>query len=118
MCEVKLDKESHGKCMPIRMHRTLFPLTNIDELNISINKIYVLHAYKDSCIPQMGIYHIAILKKGIENGCSLFVVPGNSPTLLKMPDCKRLNLLTVNCQPSDNANRKRQINKQTKQCKL
>ena len=42
----------------------------------------------------MGICHIAIIKKGIEYGCISFVVSGNGPVLLEMPDSVWKKLLT------------------------
>ena len=45
----------------------------------------------------MGICHIAIFSKGIEYGCTFFVVSGNGPAVLGIPDCKQHNLLNVNC---------------------
>ena len=70
-----LNTGSNGSVMPIRVYTMLF-LQNI-ESNKSVNKKKVLHTYTMSSIPQMGICHIAIIKKGIKYKCSLFVVPGN-----------------------------------------
>ena len=54
----------------------------------------------------MIICHITIINKGIEYGCSFFVVPGNGPALLGMLDFELLKLLTVNCQTTDGQHRK------------
>ena len=62
MSEFKLDTGSDGNPVAIRMYKTLFLQTNIDESNKTIK---VLCTYNNSCIPQMGICQIAIVKKGI-----------------------------------------------------
>ena len=36
------------------------------------------------------ICKVTIYNEGIENGCNSFVVPGNRPASLGMPDCEKL----------------------------
>ena len=93
MCEFKLDTGSDGNLMCIRMYRTLFLQTNINELNEYINKIN-------------SVMHLQYFSKGIEYGCSFFVVKENRPELLGMPDCIQLKLLSVNYQTTDAENDK------------
>ena len=58
-CKCKIDTDSDGNLMPIRMYKMLFLHTNVNELNIS--KKIVLHAYNNVCIPQMGISRVTII---------------------------------------------------------
>ena len=82
MCELKLKTGSMGNLMPNRMYKLLFQENYIDKLNKSINMKTVLYVYSTSCIPQIGMCHIAINNKGIKYQCNFFVVPGNRPTLV------------------------------------
>ena len=50
----------------------------------------------------MGIYEIAVINKGIAYQCNFFVVPGNAPALLGMPNYEWLQLLSVNCETTNN----------------
>ena len=68
---IRLVTGSDDSSMPIRMHRTLFQQTNIDELNKSINRKIVQHAYNNTFIQNMGICHTAIINKDINNAISL-----------------------------------------------
>ena len=51
--------------------------------------------------------------KEIEYQCNFFIVPGNRPAILEMPDFELLKLLTVNCQTVGDQH-KWQINQPTK----
>ena len=57
----KLDTGNKGNLMPIKIYESLFLQTNLAELNKSINKKIVLHTCSYSCIPQVGICHIAVI---------------------------------------------------------
>ena len=46
--------------------------------------------------------------------CSSFVVPGDGPELLGMPNSERLQLLSIYGQAENNEQRKRQVNELTK----
>ena len=48
-----VNEGSNGNLMPIRMYKMPFPQNNIDDLNKSISKKIVLHAYNNSHIPEM-----------------------------------------------------------------
>ena len=94
--------------MPIKMFKTLFPHTQISDLNKSKGRKILFHASNNSFIPGMGVCRVAIITKGIMFQCSFFVVPGNRPELLGMPDCERLQLLSINCNTmNDEQNKKR-----------
>ena len=49
------------------------------------------------CILQLGVCYSTIINKKVKLHHSFFVLHGNGPVLLGMPDCKRLQLLSVNC---------------------
>ena len=46
---------------------------------------------------------------------SLYVVPGNSPALRGMPDCKKLQILSVNFNTIEQSYRNISVNEQSKQ---
>ena len=72
------------------MYKTFFPPSNVNELNKSIKRNLVLHAYNNSSIPKMDIHKAIIFNKGTEYQYNFFVVPGNEPVILGMPDCEQL----------------------------
>ena len=55
------------------------------------------------------------INKSIKYQCHFFVVPQNGPALLGMPDCERLQLLSINCQTINDQQKGRKINEQTNQ---
>ena len=55
--------------------------------------------------------------KGIESQFRIFVVPGNGPVLLEIPDCKSLTLLSINCDTIEADHNRGQVNEQSKQGK-
>ena len=57
------------------------------------------------------------INKGFEYQWNFFAVSGNGPTLLGMPDCECLKLLSINCQVTNDLHIRRQVNKQTKEDK-
>ena len=61
----------------------------------------------------MDICRVTLINKGIKYWYNLFLVPGNGAALLGMLDCECLQLLSINCQITNNL----QINEQTKQSK-
>ena len=97
------------------MYKMLFPNTNINEVSKSINKKVVFHAYNNSCILQMGICRVTLFNKGIAYQCNFFIIHGNVLALLGMPDCEWLQMLSINCQKTNNQCKRRQVNEQTKQ---
>ena len=62
----KLDTESDCNLVPNNTYKSLFLYTNISNLNKFIKRKIVLNACNNSCIPQMGICHNAIINKGNE----------------------------------------------------
>ena len=73
--------------MPINMSKVHFPKTTNKDLKKSIDKKVALCVCNKSYIPQLGICGV-ITHKGIVSWCSFFVMPGNSPVLSWMLDCK------------------------------
>ena len=100
MSEYKLDTDSDGNIMLIRMHKELFQQTSTNNLNISI-KIAVCMS-NNSFIPHVGKCEI------------LFVVPGNGWAILETPCCEQLLLPTATVQVTNTKNSKL-MNKQSKE---
>ena len=75
MCEYKIKSGSDGKLMPIKISKVLFHDTNSADLNKSIDEKVVLHTYNNSCIPQMDVWKVTIIKNGIKFICNFFIVP-------------------------------------------
>ena len=67
----------------------------------------------NSCIPQMGVCKVTIINKGIKYQSIFFLVSGNRLALFGMPDCERLQLLSINCQ-AVNKNGDKWMTKQNK----
>ena len=65
----------------------------------------------------MGICWIALIHKGTECWYNFFLVPGNRPALLLMPDCKWMQFLSINGWTIKDSHRWKQINGQIKQDK-
>ena len=58
-------------------------------------KKVVLHTNSNSGIPQVGICKMAIINKGTELQCNFFVMTGSGTSLLGMPDCERIQELSM-----------------------
>ena len=103
MYKFKLDTGSNGNLIPIRMYEKTF-YTNILLMNYAnpYNTQIVLCTINNSCIPEIGICQIAIIDKGINYRCIVFVVLANGPALLGMQVYKWLKLPTANCQTTVN----------------
>ena len=112
MCEYKIDTVSDDNLISIKM---LHSDTTIEDLNICINKKVVLHRYNNSCIPHIGMCQVTLRDKDIKFQCSFFVVCRNGPALSGMPDCEKLQLLSVNCKAVEADHNWRKVNEQSKQ---
>ena len=66
---------------------------------------------------QICICRVALIKikKDTKYWCNFITVPENEPTLLEMSDCKYLQLLSINCQVTNDMHTRRQINQHKKQ---
>ena len=53
---------------------------------------------------------VCIINKGTDFQCSFFLVHGNGPALLGILDCKRLQLLSINCHTKNDEQKGRLIN--------
>ena len=67
--------------MPMNMFKRLFQNTANAALNKFIDKKVVLCVYKNSCMPQIGLYKVTIIPIDIKLQCSFFVAPGIGPAL-------------------------------------
>ena len=62
----------------------------------------------------MGICQIAIIKKDIKYWHNILVEPENGLALLGMPQCEGLQLLTVNCDTSNQQKDEKVMNNKTR----
>ena len=97
ICKYKIDTGCDSNLMPYRMHRILCLCINYKEINKCMHKEIVFWTHNYLCNPQIGICRLTLIDKDIEYQYSFFVVPGNGPALLGMPDCEGLQLLSINC---------------------
>ena len=97
MYKYKIDTNTDGNFMLIKMFKTIFPHTKITYVNNTMDRKIILHDYNNSCVPQMGVCRVTIINKGIEFQCSVSLVLGNGLVLLGMPNCQRLQQLSINC---------------------
>ena len=58
----------------------------------------MLKTYNQSSIEQLGVCTIRLKHKGKTAKCRLFLVPGDSPVQLGMPDIEVLNILKTMCE--------------------
>ena len=65
----------------------------------------------------MGICRVALINKSIRYQCNLSVELGNGPKLLGMPDYESMQLMSIDCQTTNDQHKRGQINEQTKQDK-
>ena len=66
-----------------------------------------LCTYNLSCILQMHMCRETLINKDIEYRSYFFVVPGNRPALLGMPECESMQLQSINCHMTNDPHRKR-----------
>ena len=88
--------------MPFRVFRILFPGLMMVELNAIIKKSKVPETYNQSNIEQFGRCAIKIKHNDKCVKCRFFVVLGDGPALLKMPDKELHNIIRVMCNTIDN----------------
>ena len=93
ICKCKIDTGCNGNLMLIKMFKTLFPHSKITNLDRPLDRKIILCTCYNSCLPQMAVSKVTIINNGIECQCSFFVVQGNGPALLGVPDCERLQQL-------------------------
>ena len=84
-CKYKIDIDSDGSLIPIRMFKMFFLHTNLIMQNKSVEKTMILCIFNTLCLPQIRVSRVAIINKAIKNQSSSFVVPGNGPVLLGIP---------------------------------
>ena len=65
-CEYKIDTSSDGNLATIRMLKALYWNTEITHLNKAVDTKIILHAYSNSCIPQLGVCKVNIINKSIK----------------------------------------------------
>ena len=79
--------------MPFRVFRTLFPGSMMAEVNATINKSIIFKTYNQSNVQHLSRCTLKIRHNAKCGQCRFFVVPGDSPTLLGMPDIELLSIM-------------------------
>ena len=79
------------------------------------NEKVILCTHNNSGIPQLGVYIVQIMHKGIQKPCRLFIILGEGPVLLGMPDVQTFELLSVNYNTIGQNSKNRQTNEQRTQ---
>ena len=82
--------------MPLFMFTKLFRNVTEEHLKRTIKGHIRLRTYNRTNITQLGTCAVVIKFKNINNRCVFFVVPGNGPTFLRMPDTAALKLINAN----------------------
>ena len=84
----KIDTCSDRNLMPLRVFRILFPQSTMVELSTVINKSILLKMYNQSKMCSVKMRHN---DKCVE--CRFFVMPGDGPALLGMPDVELFGII-------------------------
>ena len=100
--------------LAIKKFKVIFPDTEIADLNKFSDKKVVLHAYNNSCIPQMDVCKVVLINKGIKFQSNFFVVLRNGPALLGILGCERYQLLTFKGDTRNADQNGIQVNEHTK----
>ena len=72
MYDYKIDNDSNGNLMPVKMFKVLLANTTILDLNNCIDKKVVFHTYNNSYIPQIVTCKVTVTHKDIGFQCSIF----------------------------------------------
>ena len=62
------------------------------------NSSVVLKTYSQSNIEQLGVWTVRLGHKDKTARCRFFVVPGDDPALLAVPDIELLGILKIMCE--------------------
>ena len=102
----KVDTGSNENLMTFRIFRTLFRKSIMVELNATIDKSVVLKTYNQSNKEQLGRCLIKIRHNDRCVKCRFFLVPGDDPALISMPDMEFLGIITVICKSNKDSQTK------------
>ena len=81
--------------MPLFIFKKLFKNIRAEQLKKTIKGHIRLRTYNRTNITQLGTCMVVVKFKNIKKRCVFFVVPGNGPVLLWMPDTAALKLFNV-----------------------
>ena len=76
--------------MPFKNFKMLFPKSTVEALHATGNNSLVLKTYNQSNIEQLGVCTIKLRHKDNIAKYRFFVVPGDSPAWLGIPDIELL----------------------------
>ena len=80
-----------------KIFRTVLPKSIIQALQSTKNNSLVPKSYSQSDIEQLGVCTVRLRHKDKIARCRFFIVPGDSPVLLGMPDLELLDVLKITC---------------------
>ena len=95
------------------MFRILFPRSATAELNTTMNESRVLKTYNQLSIEKCSRCSVKIGHNNKCLKCRFFLVPGDGPVLLRMPDIELLSIIRVMCEAIDNKTTDRKFDVQT-----
>ena len=99
--------------MPFKIFKFLFPRSTIEALCATKDHTVVLKTYSDSNIEQLGVSLVKARHKDKVTRCRFFIVPGDGPALLGMPDVKLVGILEIMCEVVEDQWVDREFNLQT-----
>ena len=89
-------------------------MSTMMELNAKISKSLVLKTFNESNIEQLGRCSVRIRHNNKCAKCRFFIVPGDGPALLRMPDIELLGIIRVMCERIGNKANARKFDMQTR----
>ena len=84
--------------MPFTIFRNIFPKSHRQALHATKHNSVVLETYNQSNIEQSDVCTVRLRYNDKIARCRFFVVPGDSPALLGMPDIKLFDILKIKCE--------------------
>ena len=98
----KVDTGAEGNILPVTMYRNMFP-ENLDshgnpKANALEKSNIILTAYGGSNITHFGKVRLPCSYKDLKFTCTFFIADVPGPTILGLPTCSALGLVTVNCE--------------------
>ena len=97
----KVDTGAEGNILPVTMYRNMFP-ENLDshgnpKANALEKSSIILTAYGGSNITHFGKVWLPCSYKDLKFTCTFFIADVHGPTILSLPTCSALGIVTVNC---------------------
>ena len=99
--------------MPFKNFKTLIPKSPIEALHATKNNLVVLKKDNQSNIEQIGVCTVKLRYKDKITRYRFFVVPGDGPALLGMPEIELLGILKIMCDVIEGQQADRNFDSQT-----